>query len=418
MKYPSVLGVTLLLAVLMLVPRNRLSAQTGQPVDASRAAGKDIGAKINGLITNCAGADCSIYVPSGTYNFTTPIELSSNIELFGAGQDKTILIYTALHPGAGGPATRAAITTAITAGSSTTKVKIHDLQLLGTQETIGSAATYNNTQGIALKGTYSSIDKVKVAHHWAYGSPIILGGSHNTLSNSDVEYGTFCVGLAGSYQTISKNYVSNHYSAATKAEPPAVHYWDGIASEGLSYSLIEGNTVEDNGQSGIYSGGNGGLSSHNKINNNIVQHNWNRGIDNGVTGHVTKENGISSLTVTNNHVIDNLEDNIWLICVQQADVSGNRTEYTTNYPAFFGAKAAKTRSGIAVGDLCGDAPQDISSNVSVTGNTVSDYQAKSVIGLNLNVKASSTGNKFTGNTNNSIFYVAPSVALKKNTVQK
>src|SRR5260370_16125842 len=141
MKYLSVLGVTLLLAVLMLVPRNRLSAQTGQPVNASRAAGKDIGAKINGLITNCAGAYCSIYVPSGTYNFTTPIELSSNIELFGAGQDKTILIYTALHPSAGGPAIRAATTTAITAGSSTTKVKINISHFFGIRRTTGLLPT-------------------------------------------------------------------------------------------------------------------------------------------------------------------------------------------------------------------------------------------------------------------------------------
>jgi hypothetical protein len=340
------------------------------------------------------------------------------VDLYGAGEYQTILIYTALHPTAGSATTTAAITTAITAGSSTTKVKIHDLQLLGTQETIGSPATYNNTQGITLKGTYGSVDRVKLAHHWAYGSPIRIGGSHNSLSHSDIEYGTFCVGLTGSYQTISKNYISNHYSAASKSEAPAVHYWDGISSEGLSYSLIDGNTVEDNGQGGIYAGGNGSRSSHNKITNNIVQHNWHRGIDNGVTGHVSKENGISSMTVTNNHVIDNLDDNIWLICVQQADVSGNRTEYTSGYPAFFGSKATSTRAGIAVGDLCGDAPQDISSNVSVTGNTVRDYQAKSVIGLNLNVKALSIGNKFTGNTNNSRFYVGPGVVLTHNTVQK
>jgi hypothetical protein len=418
MKYLSVLALVLQLSLLMFVPNNRLAAQTGQALNASLAPGTDIGAKVNGLVTKCAGVYCPIYIPSGTYKFTTPILLGSNVDLYGAGENQTILTYTAGHPTAGGPNTSAATTTAITAGSSTTKVKIHDLQLLGTQETIGSPATYNNTQGIALKGTFGIVDKVKLAHHWAYGSPITIGGSHNTLSNSDIEYGTFCVGLTGSYQTISKNYVSNHYSAASKSEAPAVHYWDGIASEGLSYSLIDGNTVEDNGQSGIYAGGNGGLSSHNTISNNIVQHNWNRGIDNGVTGHVTKENGIASLTVTNNHVIDNLEDNIWLICVQQAEVSGNRTEYTRGYPAFFGSKATSTRSGIAVGDLCGDAPQDISTSVSVTGNTVRDYQAKSVIGLNLNVKALSIGNKFTGNTNNSRFYVGPGVVLAHNTVQK
>jgi Right handed beta helix region len=416
-----------LLACLLLAPRDRAVARPIQnnsgsptishPLNASLAAGSDIGAKINTLVAGCAGTYCPIFIPAGAYTFTTPVVLASNVELFGAGQNKTILTYKALHPSAGSSATAAQMTTAVTAGDSTTKVKIHDLQILGTQETVGSPATYNNTQGILLKGTYSTIDKVKVAHHWAYGSPIVIGGSHNTLSNSDVEYGTFCVSLSGSYQTVSKNYISNHYSTASAAEAPAVHYWDGIVSEGLTYALIDGNTVEDNGQSGIYEGGNGSLSAHNKINNNLVQHNWNRGIDNGVTGHASKGNGVLSLTITNNHVIDNLEDNIWLICVQQADVTGNRTEYTSNYPVFFKSKAANTRSGIVVGDLCGPDPQDTTSNISVTGNTVSDYQT-STIGLNFNVKPASIGNKFTGNTNNAQFYVSPHAVLAKNTVQK
>lgn len=386
--------------------------------NASLAAGPDIGAKVNALVAACAGAPCPIYIPSGTYSFTTPIILTSNVDLSGAGQSQTILIYTALHPTAGSSATTGTITTAITAGSNTTKVKIHDLQILGTPETIGLAASYNNTQGIALKGTFSTIDKVKVAHHWAYASAVGISGSHNTLSNSDVEFGSFCVGLTGSYHTIHKNYISNHYSAASSAEKPAVHYWDGIASEGLSYSLIEGNTVEDNGQSGIYAGGNGGLSSHNKIVNNLVQRNWNRGIDNGVTGSVSKQNGVIFLTIAGNHVIDNLADNIWLVCVQQAEVNGNKTEYTNAYPTFFGANATNTRAGIVVADLCGTAPQDTSNNVSVTGNTVLDYQTASVLGLNFNVKPLSTGNKFASNTSNSRFYIGPNVALSKNSVQK
>jgi hypothetical protein len=53
----------------------------------------------------------------------------------------------------------------------------------------------------------------------------------------------------------------------------------------------------------------------------------------------------------------------------------------------------------------------------VTGNSVSDYQT-GAIGLNFNVKPSSIGNKFTGNTNNAQFYIGPHAALAKNTVQK
>lgn len=387
-------------------------------VNAALTTGVDIGAKVNALVTACGGASCSIYIPAGMYNFKTPIVLASNIELYGAGKQHTILNYTALTPTVGGSTTIAYITTAITAGSSTTKVTIHDLQVNGTREIIGSPSSYNNTTAINLAGTYSVINRVKVGHFWAYGSPIGIGGSHNTLSNSDIEFGTFCVALTGEYQTVTKNFISNHYSSASAAEAPKVHYWDGIVAEGLSYSLIEGNTVEDNGQSGIYEGGNNSVSSHNTITGNLVRHNWNRGIDNGVTGNVTSANGLSVLTITHNHVIDNLEDNIWLVCVQGATVQGNQTEYTPNYPAFFGSHATSTRSGIVVTDTCGIAPQDISNNVIVMENTVADYQGTSVIGLNLAIKTKSIGHKFTGNSSNSRFYVGPSVTLTKNTIQK
>jgi hypothetical protein len=132
----------------------------------SVSSGADIGAKINALIAGCAEAFCPIYIPAGSYAFTTPIVLASNVELFGAGEYRTTLNYTAAIPGLGGPTHTALITTAISAGSSTTKVKLHNFQILGTQEIIGSPVTYNNTQAIALNGMYSSI--------WSYGAMVNL----------------------------------------------------------------------------------------------------------------------------------------------------------------------------------------------------------------------------------------------------
>ena len=378
----------------------------GQVLNASLAAGADVGAKVNTLVKVCAGASCRILIPAGTYTYSTPIVLASNVELFGAGKQLTSLIYKG-SPG----------TTAILAGSSTANVNLHDFQLDGTKEVVGAAASYNKSFGIFLMGSNSVIDKVHVGHFWGYGAGITVRGSHNTVSNSDVQYSTYGIGLDGDQQTIKNNFVSNHYSMASAAERPAVHYWDGIAAEGLSYSRIEGNTVEDNGQSGIYQGGNGSLSHDNEIVGNIVRKNWNRGLDNGVTGDVSAANGISSLTVSNNHVVDNLEDNIWLICVRHATVTGNYSEYTSGYPVFFGPHAASTRSGIVVSDSCDKTMQNTTSDVTVSGNTVIDYQP-GAIGLNLNVKAASVGNNFTGNSSNAFFYVGPNVDLKKNVVKK
>ncbi len=217
--------------------------------DASLATGSDIGAKINSLVVRCGGLHCQIFIPAGNYTFTSPIVLASNVELYGAGEYLSTLNYE----GSSG-------TTAITAKGVTTKVKIHDLQVIGRPETIGVPPSYNSNFAISIAGTFSTLDKVHVAHFWGYGGMVNVQGSYNAVSNSDLQYGTFCLGLTGSHQTAKHNYLSNHYSAASRYEAPAVHYWDGIASEGLSYALIEGNTVEDNGQSGIYEGGNGSVS--------------------------------------------------------------------------------------------------------------------------------------------------------------
>ncbi len=370
--------------------------------DASLATGSDIGAKINSLVARCGGLDCRIFVPVGNYTFTTPIVLASNVELYGAGE----YLSTINYEGSAG-------TTAIAAKAPTTNVKIHDLQVIGKPETIGTPASYNSNFAISIAGTYSTIDKVHVAHFWGYGGMVNVQGSHNTISNSDLQYGTFCLGLSGSHQTAKHNYLSNHYSAASKYELPAVHYWDGIASEGLSYALIEDNTVEDNGQSGIYEGGNGSVSEFNKIIHNVVKSNWNRGIDSGVTGHVSARNGINSLTIIGNHAIDNLENNIWVICVQKATISSNYTEYTSDYPKLFGQRAANTRSGIAVGDICGASPGDTTNCITVLGNTSIDYQNTAVVGINLNIKATSANNTISNNSNNSRYYFSEAAAQTK-----
>jgi len=388
-RYPTILGIS--------------SRNSG--LNASLASGSDIGAKINFLMALCAGLACSIYIPAGTYSFTTPIFLATNVELYGAGKYRTTLNYSG-----------AANTTAITAGPSTTHVNIHDFQLKGPVEILSTPSSYNSLSGITILGDDTTIDSMAISHFWS-GADIGLAGKNNTVSNSDLEYGKFGISLGGTYNTAKNNHISNHYSLAQTFEAPAVHYWDGIISEPASYALIEGNFVEDNGQSGIYEGGNSDISKGNRVISNTVLHNWNRGIDNGVTGDIGI-NGVFELDVSGNYLVDNLADNLWLVCVQHATVMGNISVYTKDYARFFGARLSKSRSGIVIADICGSASQDITKYVSVIGNSIFDYTGTALAGFNFNVKASSIGNTFIGNANNGNFFISDTVDRIQNTIMQ
>jgi hypothetical protein len=384
------------------------------------AVAGDIGEKINVVVKKCAGMACPIQIPAGSYIFTTPIVLASNVELYGAGKDLTTLLYT----GNSGTPMTAGIkngipgTPAILAGSGTTNVKIHDLAIQGPTETIGTFSSYNNLSGILIQGTHSVVDKVKISHFWAYTAGITIHGSFNTVSNSDVQYTVSGINAIGDHHIILNNYMSNHYSGASKVEPADMaghHYWDGFDGEGLSYSLVQGNTAEDNAGAGIYTGGGGSFSTDNRYIGNHVQHSWGRGFDFGVTGHESSTNGHANLTITGNTAIDNNTGNYWLICDQNARMTGNYSEYTSNYPIFFGSQAGTgNRSGIVVGDICGVSSADTVNNASITGNTAIDYLGLAALGLNFNIKAISVGNTFSSNTTNAGFFISPTADRKRN----
>ncbi len=227
--------------------------------NAALATGVDIGAQINAVVTACAGAVCPIYVPAGTYTFITPIVLATNVELYGAGKALTNLFF---NPGS--------VQTALTINAA--NVKVHDLQVYGTTETPATASSYNGNFGISVGASASNvaIDNVRAAHFWGYGNGVNIGGSHNTLSNSIVEYTTYGVGGNGSYINILNNYISPHYTQAKSFEAPKVHYWDCINAEGSTGAIIRGNFVEDCGQSGIYFGANAHVTTGSVIVGNTV----------------------------------------------------------------------------------------------------------------------------------------------------
>lgn len=372
--------------------------------NANLATGADIGAKINAIVAACSLSACPIYIPSGTYTFSTPIVLASNVDLSGAGISNTTLLYTG-----------ATTTYAITMPSTTGNTVVHDFAVQGPIEVPSNLSSYNTVSGISMAGNHNTIHNMKVSHFWQYAGMVGVGGTFNTVSDSDLEYGTYIILMNGANHIIRHNYISNHYSQAKAFEAPLVHYWDGIGSESVQNTLIDGNTAIDNATAGIYTGGGGfGNAFGNRIVNNFVQYNWQHGIDIGVSGDVTAGNSVTNTVIANNISIDNQGANIWSVCNQGISITGNYAAYTPAYTTFFGIAPLTSNALIAIAEICGSATLDVESNVSVVGNTL--MSSANVQGISYNV-IKGVGNVVSGNSNtgSQVDFLAAGLDLTKNT---
>lgn len=63
-------------------------------LNASLFSGADIGAKCNAAIATLGSTGGTVFIPTGTYNFSTQIVKPRNVTLSGAGAQSTILNYT------------------------------------------------------------------------------------------------------------------------------------------------------------------------------------------------------------------------------------------------------------------------------------------------------------------------------------
>ena len=123
-------------------------------------------------------------------------------------------------------------------------------------------------------------------------------------------------------------YTTEDGTAWTSSKPQ----WDGIACEGILDCRISGNTCTNNGQSGIYIGGGGaGYSSGNIITNNRCFHNWSRGIDTGISGTLSTTNDVTNFTISDNHLRDNRETQLWLYATNNSRISNNSVFETSEY---------------------------------------------------------------------------------------
>ena len=350
-------------------------------------------------IQSAINASNNVYFPSGVYAISSSIQLKQSSSYFGAGANQSILRYV-------GPTNQTVLNLNGTTGSS-----IHDLGVLGTSgptTTITGIGFGNSSQNVVYN--------VYVSNFW--NECVSLSGSDNTIRDSDLESCKVVLGATGNGHTIQNNYISNHYLSSSEPKPwtSASSYWDGIEGEGLSNSLISGNTSIENGQSGIYTGGNNSVSFGNTIQNNYVAHNWNRGIDQGVTGDVSSTNSLSNITITGNVSIDNREPNLWLNLVQQASVSQNYLEYTTDYSSLFGSYGESTRLSIFLDEYlppCDKGvPSDELTNVTVQNNTILDNQHALCMSFSV---LKGKGSVITQNTMNCGFWY-PSQAAVGNTL--
>lgn len=63
-------------------------------LNAALFPGGDIGAKINAAVTSLSGAGGEIYVPAGSYSFSTSMLVPRNVRIHGAAAYSTLLTYT------------------------------------------------------------------------------------------------------------------------------------------------------------------------------------------------------------------------------------------------------------------------------------------------------------------------------------
>lgn len=218
-------------------------------------------------------------------------------------------------------------------------------------------------------------------------------GTRNKIINNHVVDSKFCISLGGEKGEVVGNYISNHYLTQTTEPKPwssLSNYWDGIVSEGISDYLIAFNHVTECGQSGIYTGGNGGLSKSNRIIGNTVEKCWNRGIDQGLNLPQDDNNDVINQLISANICRNNRENNIWISGATRCNVVGNTSIYDHEYETLFpghpgghtgialtnGAAGAVPHGNSITGNNCYDsdgfANISISCGLTATANTISD----------------------------------------------
>jgi parallel beta-helix repeat protein len=169
-----------------------------------------------------------------------------------------------------------------------------------------------------------------------------------------------------------------------------MRYWDGILFGNASDCSITDNYIFDNGQSGIYVGGNGTYATRIVISRNIVSYNWNRGVDLGLAVPRSTTNDVNNVVVSDNTSQNNRENNYWMAATSNVTVTGNRGIYDSKYNSWPGFAAYPGgQANFAMTDFSTDYP---------TGNTMSGNTVNGgLFGISFS-STGATGNTISGNT--------------------
>lgn len=211
--------------------------------------------------------------------------------------------------------------------------------------------------GIFLESTSSNckVDNVNIVGKYngsdmGFSHGIRITGKSNSVTRCHIEYCSMGITYRGIGHIIDSNYVNNHYlTDGIKPWSSLSPHWDGICGEGASHCQITNNITEENGQSGVYLGGNGSLSYNNLIQGNVVNKNWNKGIDCGISGNASDYNNVNKLRIVANHCTNNRDTQLWGYGISDSLITNNIVEITDVYDSIFEGYQSKTISGLALG---------------------------------------------------------------------
>jgi hypothetical protein len=319
----------------------------------------------------------------------------SNVVLQGSGAS-TGLKYT------GGSRTSS---NAINFASGVTNAGVQNMAVIGPGVLTGYSIT-----GIyfAAGSSYDFAKNVTVTGFpgiGSFGSPGIgigMLGAHESVSDSDIENNQYGVGVSGTFDRLVNSYISNHFS--TNGTPPwtsAQPLYDGVEVGGSDH-VISGNVITDNGQSGIYLGGNGYISQRVSITNNVISYNWNNGLDMGLQTRRSRTNDVIGITSTGNVGYNNRHNNFWMAGVADSTLTGNTGIYDANYASWRGFSSYPgTHNNIGLYDGAAGSPMI---GDTITGNTTADNLGK--VGISFSYATTApTGVTISGNAVDSSYYI-------------
>ena len=247
------------------------------------------------------------------------------------------------------------------------------------------------------------------------GTGCSLSGQRNQVLASRFENCTVGLLHGGSGNVVRGNYFCNHFVASAEAKPwtPASYYWDGLISEGAHDFTCDENVAEDNGQSGLYFGGNGTTSSKGRIRRNHAERNWNRGIDVGLNNGKSDREFIRDFDVSGNVTRDNRDINLWIQGIDDSRVCDNRCDYTADYDRVWRGMPTQGTGRVNLVVTSLDESRSCNRN-RITGNRCRDAYGRAAISLAFH----GTGNVVTDNvaTSASPFFLGPQLDRTRNRI--